>query len=74
VIIELPEPIDAEMPCSKGPVQAGYVTLPFNDDQFKEFIKGLLGSPQTISKALEGAFEITFEDIGVLYTYRPKVR
>jgi len=67
VINKFPEPIDDETPCFKKPVQAGYVNLPFNDNQFKEFIKGLLGSPQTIGRFLEGVFEITVEDIASLH-------
>lgn len=26
--------------------QKGYLTLPLNEEQFKDFIKGLLGTPQ----------------------------
>lgn len=43
--------------------QKGYLTLPFNDEQFKEFIKGLLGTPQTITKRIRGNFEIHLKDL-----------
>lgn len=43
--------------------QKGYLTLPFNEDQFKEFIKGLLGTPQTITKRIKGNFEIHLKDL-----------
>jgi len=29
----------------------GYVTLPFNQDQFRDFVISLLGRPQTIEKS-----------------------
>ena len=38
--------------------QKGYLTLPFNQDQFQNFIKGLLGTPQTIRRLFRGEFEI----------------
>lgn len=37
---------------------SGHVALPFNEDQFKDFIVSLLGKPQTISKNFPGSFEI----------------
>lgn len=36
--------------------KAGYVTLPYNENQFKDFIVGLLGQPQTIEGDLNGTF------------------
>jgi hypothetical protein len=46
---------------------AGQVALPFNDEQFKDFIVSLLGKPQTISKYLRGTFEINKDDIITLF-------
>lgn len=37
---------------------SGQVALPFNEEQFKDFIVSLLGKPQTISKFINGSFEI----------------
>lgn len=57
-----------------GPIQQrieqteeGYVVLPFNEDGFRDFIKSLLGSPQTIGKSIYGAFEIEVADIRNLH-------
>ncbi len=41
----------------------GYLALPFDHDQFKEFLKGLLGTPQTIQKKIKGTFEIYLSDL-----------
>lgn len=38
--------------------EKGFVTLPFAHDDFKDFIIGLLGKPQTITKSFSGVFEI----------------
>ncbi|MFV7236336.1 hypothetical protein [Flavobacterium sp. ZB4R12] len=46
---------------------SGQVALPFNNEQFKDFIVSLLGKPQTISKHLEGTFEINKENIITLF-------
>lgn len=43
--------------------QKGFLTLPFNEDQFQSFIKGLLGTPQTITKRIKGNFEIHLNDL-----------
>lgn len=43
--------------------QKGYLTLPFNSDQFATFIRGLLGTPQTITKRIRGNFEIHLKDL-----------
>lgn len=47
--------------------EQGYVRLPFNKDEFKEFVVGLLGRPQNTSGVLEGPFEIDFSNIRNLY-------
>jgi hypothetical protein len=41
----------------------GYLTLPFDQDQFKHFISGLLGTPQTITRRLKGNFEVHLKDL-----------
>lgn len=46
----------------------GHVILPFNEEQFKEFIQGLLGRPQSITKTLDGSFEVTLDDIHNIYS------
>jgi hypothetical protein len=43
--------------------QKGYLTLPFDETQFKDFITGLLGKPQTITKRMKGTFEIHIKDL-----------
>lgn len=48
-------------------VEEGYVVLPFKKDEFKEFIRGLLGSPQAISKTFNGTFEIGIDEIRNVY-------
>lgn len=45
----------------------GQVSLPFNENQFKDFIVGLLGKPQTITKRFRGSFEITKDNIISLF-------
>lgn len=40
----------------------GYLSLPFSDNQFKTFIVGLLGKPQTITRCLFGKFELYLKD------------
>lgn len=50
------------------PVEEGYVVLPYNEGQFKDFIKSLLGSPQAITKTIYGTFEIDQNDIRNLYS------
>jgi hypothetical protein len=45
----------------------GYLTFPFNGEQFKDFITGLLGKPQTISKRISGNFEIHLSDLQSLF-------
>jgi hypothetical protein len=46
-----------------GIIEAGYLRLPYEQDQFREFIKGLLGRPQSISKTIRGPFEIGVADV-----------
>src|ERR1700694_338469 len=43
------------------------VVLPCPPDQFREFIAGLLGLPQTIEGTLDGPFEVTKQDAENLY-------
>lgn len=47
--------------------EIGKVALPFNKNQFADFIASLLGKPQTISKRLEGSFNIDLETIKKLH-------
>lgn len=47
--------------------QAGQVALPFNEEQFKDFIVSLLGKPQTITKRFRGSFDIEKNEIIGLY-------
>jgi hypothetical protein len=54
-------------PISFGAVPKGYVALPFDGEQFKDFIRGLLGSPQSITKTISGTFEVTFDDLKNLH-------
>lgn len=46
---------------------AGQVALPFNEEQFKDFIVSLLGKPQTISKRFTGTFDIDKDNLIALY-------
>ena len=48
-------------------VEEGFVVLPMTGDQFKEFVKSLLGNPQTISKNFAGSFDIEPADVRNLY-------
>lgn len=43
--------------------QDGYLTLPFDGTQFKHFVTGLLGKPQTLTKRITGSFEIYLKDL-----------
>ncbi|MDD2798536.1 MAG: hypothetical protein PHV20_08090 [Bacteroidales bacterium] len=45
----------------------GYLTFPFDISQFKDFITGLLGKPQTISKRISGNFEVQLSDLQSFY-------
>jgi hypothetical protein len=48
-------------------VEEGFVVLPYTKDEFKDFIRSLLGSPQAISKSLRGGFEIGVSDLRNLH-------
>jgi hypothetical protein len=37
--------------------QQGYIRLPLNESGFKDFISGLLGTPQSISRTILGSFD-----------------
>lgn len=43
------------------------VILPCEPEEFREFISGLLGKPQTITKHMAGPFELTTRDIENFY-------
>lgn len=45
----------------------GYLTFPFDGDQFQSFITSLLGKPQSIRKRFIGNFEIELKDIQSLF-------
>ncbi len=45
----------------------GQVALPFNQEQFADFLISLLGKPQTISKRFEGSFSIDKDTISKLF-------
>jgi len=60
---ELPQLPDRNEPAPTTRQEAGYVILPVDPDQFKDFVKGLLGRPQSISRVLHGPFEIDATDI-----------
>jgi hypothetical protein len=45
----------------------GYLTLPFEGEQFKKFIASLLGKPQSISKRISGTFEVHLSDLQSLH-------
>lgn len=41
----------------------GMVTLPFDEEQFYSFVRGLLGRPQTIDKEFSKSFALTRNDV-----------
>ncbi|NER99720.1 MAG: hypothetical protein F6J86_38920 [Symploca sp. SIO1B1] len=45
----------------------GYLTLPFSQDQFREFISGLFGKPEQLTREISGNFEIELGDIKNFY-------
>jgi hypothetical protein len=47
--------------------EKGFVSLPFNEDQFKEFVVGLLGRTQSISRIISGSFELSLKDVENIY-------
>lgn len=64
--IQIPDDDDSKVLHQRMREQ-GYVVLPFNQEQFKEFITSLLGSPQSITKQTSGSFTIDFDDINNLH-------
>jgi hypothetical protein len=54
-------------PANFDSVKRGFVKLPFDEDQLKEFVVGLLGKPQTLSKSFKGPFEIDEDFVEHLY-------
>lgn len=42
---------------------SGQVILPFKEDDFREFIRSLLGKPQEISKVIAGSFDLNIDDL-----------
>ena len=44
-------------------IQKGHLIMPFNEEQFKDFVTGLLGTPQTITKRIKGNFEVHLKDL-----------
>lgn len=67
VVVELVGNPEESKGAAVPPLQAGYLTLPFTGDQFRTFIRNLLGSPQAINGIVEGAFEVTVEDFVSLH-------
>ena len=59
---------EIKTPVSKEHAEEGYVVLPVGERQFGDFIKSLLGSPQTISNTIEGAFEIDANSVKSLHS------
>jgi hypothetical protein len=41
----------------------GYISLPYDEQQFKEFLLSLLGRPQTLEKRIHGEFNIEKNDV-----------
>ncbi len=60
------EPKDIRI-VNKETSQEGFVILPLGDEQFKDFIKSLLGSPQSLGKLIPGPYEIDIDDVRNLY-------
>jgi hypothetical protein len=56
-----------EMPVRSHTDNPYSVILPCSPDQFKDFVGGLLGEPQVITKLFTGEFEITKDNIIDLY-------
>jgi len=48
-------------------VKQGFVSLPLNQEGFKDFISSLLGKPQELSRSFYGSFEIHKNDIINIY-------
>jgi hypothetical protein len=48
--------------------QNSQVILPYGEKQFHDFLKGLLGEPEKISRRLHGIYDIELDDIMHLYS------
>jgi len=52
----------------------GYVTLPVCEEEFKDFIRGILGESQTIEGVFTGTFDISIEEIqNIFYLIQQRV-
>lgn len=49
-------------------IDKGFVTLPYTDEEFKEFISGLLGRGQEIERKLSGIFDINVNHLLNIHT------
>ncbi len=47
--------------------ETGFLTLPFSEDQFRDFVRSLLGSPQAITRRVRGSFEACPDDFRNLH-------
>lgn len=59
--------MDTEIIDHEEPEKQFSISLPCEPENFHEFISGLLGKPQTISKGYVGSFEISHKDIEDVY-------
>lgn len=48
---------------TQPPVPPGSLVLPIDQEEFKKFITGLLGKPQTLESTLRGCFELDARDV-----------
>jgi hypothetical protein len=48
-------------------LKRGQLTLPFTQEQFKEFVSGLFGKPEKIERSIVGDFEVELGDLISLY-------
>jgi hypothetical protein len=55
--------IAINQPGSETDRVSGYVKLPISEEQFGEFVKSLLGSPQAILRKINGEFEVGIDDV-----------
>lgn len=63
---EKPRKAEIQIPPSPS-VEEGYVILPYGKEEFRNFVKSLLGSPQSIGKLFRGNFDFEINDIRNLY-------
>ena len=49
-------------------IQKGQLTLPFTQDQFKDFVSGLFGNPDSLSSNFEGIFNIELGDLRTVHS------